>query len=160
LDDLTTATHCHTTYSDGKHSVAEMVRGAAELGYDAITITDHSANATYANGLDLARMREQAGEIAALANPEARVLRGTAADIFADGTLDVPPEMIDELDVIIASVHQRYKLDEAGTTSRLVAAMRLPYFKIWGHPFGRLVLRRDPIAVRFADVLDAMAESP
>lgn len=159
LEDLTTAFHCHTTYSDGKHTVAEMARAAAELGYGAITITDHSAAAGYANGLDLARLREQQAEIAGL-SPEARILRGTEADILADGSIDVPPELVPELDVIIASVHQRYGLDEDGHTARLIAAMRQPYFKIWGHALGRMVLRRDPIAVRLDDVLDAIAESP
>lgn len=159
LDDLTVATHCHTTYSDGKNTVAEMVRAAAELGFDAITITDHSAAASYASGLDLARLREQGVEIAGLVDPEARILRGTEADILADGTIDVPPEIVGELDLVIASVHQRYKLDEAGQTDRLVAAMRQPFFKIWGHALGRLVLRRDPIPVRLDDVLDAAAEA-
>ena len=159
LDDLTAAFHCHTTYSDGKHTIAEMTRAAAERGFDAITITDHSAAASYAGGLDLAQLRAQAGEIAALEAPDARVLRGTEADILADGTIDVPPEMIGELDVVIASVHQRYKQDEDATTSRLIAAMRSPFFKIWGHALGRLVLRRDPIAVRLDEVLDALAES-
>jgi DNA polymerase (family 10) len=159
LDDLKIATHCHTTYSDGKNTVAEMVRAAAELGFDAITITDHSAAASYASGLDLTRLRAQAIEIAGLVDPEARVLRGTEADILADGRIDVPPELVGELDVIIASVHQRYKLDEDGTTARLIAAMQQPFFKIWGHALGRLVLRRDPIPVRLDEVLDAAAES-
>ncbi len=156
-DDLTTATHCHTTYSDGKGTIAEMVRAAAELGFAAITITDHSLAASYAGGLDLDRLREQAAEIAALVAPEARVLRGTEADINMDGSIDVPPGI--DLDVIIASVHQRFKLGEDDMTNRLVAAMRQPFFKIWGHALGRLVLRRDPINVRLDDVLDAVAES-
>ena len=160
IEDLTTATHCHTTYSDGKHSIAEMVLAAAELGFSAITITDHSAAASYAGGLDLAKLREQAAEIAGLANPEARILWGTEADILADGQIDVPGEIVPELDVIIASVHQRFSLDEDGMTNRIVTAMRQPFFKIWGHPFGRMVLRRDPIKLRYADVLDAAAESP
>jgi len=159
LDDLRTATHCHTTYSDGRNSVAEMVRAAAELGIDAITITDHSAAASYAGGLTAEKLREQAAEIASLVAPEARVLRGTEADILADGAIDVPAELIPELDVIIASVHQRFQLDEDAMTARLVAAMRQPFFKIWGHALGRLVLRRDPIKVRIDDVLDAAAES-
>jgi DNA polymerase (family 10) len=159
LDDLTAAFHCHTTYSDGKNTVGEMTRAAAELGFDAITITDHSAAATYASGLDLARLQEQAVEIAGLEAPDARILRGTEADILADGTIDVPPELVGELDVIIASVHQRYKQDEDATTNRLIAAMRAPYFKIWGHALGRLVLRREPIKVRLDEVLDAIAES-
>jgi DNA polymerase (family 10) len=137
-----------------------MVRAAAELGFGAITITDHSAAATYANGLDLAQLRAQHAEIAALVDPEARILRGTEADILEDGAIDVPPEMISELDVIIASVHQRHHLEQDGMTTRLITAMRQPFFKIWGHALGRLVLRRDPIDVRIDDVLDAIAESP
>ena len=159
--DLTTAFHCHTTYSDGKDSIEAMARAAHELGMQAITITDHSAAATYAGGLDADRLRAQAAEIAALAPAlPVRVLRGTEADILADGAIDVPGELVGELDVIIASVHQRYKLDEEATTARLVAAMRQPFFKVWGHALGRLVLRRDPVAVRLDDVLDAIAESP
>jgi len=159
LDDITTAFHCHTTWSDGKSSVAEMTQAAAELGFKAITITDHSAAASYASGLDLAKLREQHAEIAALPPQEARILRGTEADINADGTIDVPPEIIPELDLVIASVHQRFKLDVDAMTNRLVTAMRQPFFKIWGHALGRLVLRRDPIAVRIDDILDAVAES-
>jgi DNA polymerase (family X) len=159
LDDITTAFHCHTTYSDGKASIAEMAHAAAERGFDAITITDHSAAAAYAGGLDLAQLRAQLAEIDALVEPEARILRGTEADILADGAIDVPPELIGQLDVIIASVHQRYKLDRDATTARLITAMRQPFFKIWGHALGRLVMRRDPIDVRLDDVLDAIAES-
>lgn len=159
LDDITIASHCHTTESDGTNSLGEMIRGAAERGFQAITITDHSANASYARGLDLERLRAQAAEIHGLDHPDARVFHGTEADILADGAIDVPPEMIGKLDVIIASVHQRYKLDENGTTARLITAMKQPYFKIWGHPLGRLVLRRDPIAVRIDEVLDALAAS-
>ena len=157
-DDITTAFHCHTTWSDGKASVAEMAQAAAELGFQAITITDHSAAASYASGLDLAKLREQHAEIATL-TPEAKILRGTEADINADGSIDVPPEIVPELDLVIASVHQRFKLGVDDMTNRLVTAMRQPFFKIWGHALGRLVLRRDPIDVRIDDVLDAVAES-
>jgi DNA polymerase (family X) len=160
LDDITTAFHCHTTYSDGKGTISEMAHAAAELGFGAITITDHSAAATYASGLDLTQLRSQQAEIAGLVDPEVRVLHGTEADILADGAIDVPPELIAELDVIIASVHQRFHLDRDAMTDRLIAAMRQPYFKIWGHALGRLVLRRDPIDVRIDDILDAVAESP
>lgn len=160
LADLTCAFHCHTTYSDGKDSIEAMARAARELGMQAITITDHSAAASYASGIGAAGLRAQAAEIAALAAPPVRILRGTEADILVDGAIDVPAELIDELDVVIASVHQRYKLDEDGMTARVVTAMRQPFFKVWGHALGRLVMRRDPIAVRIDDVLDAIAESP
>ena len=159
LDDVTCAFHCHTTYSDGKASIGEMAHAAAELGFGAITITDHSAAATYASGLGLEQLRAQREEIAAISAPEVRIFHGTEADILADGTIDVPPEMISELDVIIASVHQRHHLDRDAMTQRLITAIRQPFFKIWGHALGRLVLRRDPIDVRLDDVLDAVAES-
>ncbi len=158
-DDLTCAVHCHTTYSDGRNTIAEMALAAAERGFAAITITDHSANAGYAGGLTADRLRAQHAEIAEL-QPTApvRIFHGTEADILADGTLDVPPDVLGELDLVIASVHQRYKLDEDAMTARLVAAMRQPHFKIWGHALGRLVMRRDPIPVRLDEVLDAAAE--
>jgi DNA polymerase (family 10) len=160
LDDVTTAFHCHTTYSDGKGTIAEMAHAAAELGFGAITITDHSAAATYARGLDLTQLRAQRAEIAALVDPGVRILHGTEADILADGAIDVPHELIPELEVIIASVHQRHQLGPDEMTARLITAMRQPFFKIWGHALGRLLLRRDPIDVRIDDVLDAIAESP
>ena len=160
LDDITTAFHCHTTYSDGKGTIAEMAQAAAERGFHAITITDHSAAASYAGGLNLAQLRAQHAEIQGMVDPEVRILHGTEADILANGAIDVPDEMVSELDVIIASVHQRHHLDQDAMTSRLLVAMRQPYFKIWGHALGRLVLRRDPINVRVDDVLDAVAESP
>ena len=161
LEDVTTAFHCHTTYSDGKDTIEAMARAAGELGMRAITITDHSAAASYAGGIGVDGLRAQAAEIAELRDrlPVA-ILRGTEADILADGAIDVPPELIADLDVIIASVHNRYKLDEAAMTARLVAAMRRPFFKVWGHALGRLVMRRDPIAVRLDEILDAIAESP
>jgi DNA polymerase (family 10) len=161
LADITTAFHCHTTYSDGKDSIEAMARAAAELGMRAITITDHSAAASYAGGIGADGLRAQAAEVTALHGQlPVRVLRGTEADILADGAIDAPTELLGELELVIASIHQRHKLDEAAMTARLVTAMRQPFFKVWGHPLGRLVLRREPIAVRLDDVLDAAAESP
>lgn len=162
LEDITCAFHCHTTYSDGKDSIEAMARAAGALGMQAITITDHSVAASYAGGIGADGLRAQHAEIAEI---EARglpvtILKGTEADILADGTIDVPMEVLDDLDLVIASVHQRYKLDVDGMTNRLVAAMRQPFFKVWGHALGRLVLRRDPIAVRLEEILDAITESP
>ena len=156
--DITTASHCHTTYSDGKHTIEQMAQAAAERGFHAITITDHSAAASYAGGLDADKLRAQTAEIRAM-TPPIRILRGTEADILADGTIDVPLDQVKGLDLVIASVHQRYKLDEDGMTRRLVTAMRQPFFKIWGHALGRLVLKRDPIAVRLDEIFDAISES-
>lgn len=159
IADITGAVHCHTTYSDGKHSIAQMAHAAEERGLSFLTITDHSSAAHYAGGLDDARLREQWREIeAAQAATAVRLVRGTESDILPDGELDFAPETLRELEIVIASVHNRHKLDEEGMTRRLVNAMRQPVFKIWGHALGRLVLRRDPLACRFDEVLDAVVE--
>lgn len=161
IADVRGAVHCHTTHSDGKHSIAHMAHAAEERGLDFLTITDHSGSAHYAGGLDDARLREQWAEIAAAqADAKVRLIRGTESDILADGSLDFAPETLRDLEIVIASIHNRHKLDEDGMTRRLVNAMRQPIFKVWGHALGRLVLRRDPIACRFDEVLDAIAESP
>jgi DNA polymerase (family 10) len=159
-DDLRGLVHCHTFYSDGKHSVEEMARGAEELGMEYITITDHSPTAHYAGGLDEDRLKQQWEDIdRAQEKVKVRLLRGTESDILADGALDYPDRVLERLDVVIASIHNRYKMGEDEMTRRLVRAMRLPVFKIWGHALGRYVRSRPPIACRVEEVLDAAAES-
>ena len=166
LDALVTASdlqglvHCHTTYSDGRHTVEEMARAADARGVTYMTITDHSPTASYAGGLTIDRLKRQWDEIARVQETVAvRLLRGTESDILADGGLDYPDEVLEKLDVIIASIHGRYRMDAAAMTSRLDRAMRLPLFKIWGHALGRLILRRPPIACDVEAVLDAVAAS-
>jgi DNA polymerase (family 10) len=160
-NDVRGAVHCHTTYSDGKNSVEEMAQAALELGFDYITITDHSGAAHYAGGLTLDRLRAQWDEIDAVQQRVGiRILKGTEADILADGALDWPDAVLEQLDVVIASVHQRHKLDEDEMTRRLVRAMRAPIFKIWGHALGRLLGSREPFACRIEEVLDAIAAAP
>jgi len=88
-----------------------------------------------------------------------KLLRGTESDILKEGALDYPDRILEQFDVIIASIHNRYKLDEENMTRRLVTAMKNPLFKIWGHPLGRLVQRRPPIACRVEEILDVIAES-
>jgi len=152
--------HCHTNYSDGKHTVEEMARAAEELGMEYITITDHSPTAHYAGGLNEDRLRRQWDDIArAQEKVKVRLLRGTESDILADGALDYPDRILAQLDVVIASIHNRYRMGEDEMTRRLVHAMRLPVFKIWGHALGRYVRSRPPIACRVEEVLDAAAES-
>ena len=149
LADVTTAFHCHTTYSDGKDSIEAMARAAAELGMQAITITDHSAAASYAGGLDAdepARPGRRDRRRCAICRCGSCAAPRPTSSPTARSTCR--RELVGELDLVIASVHQRYKLDEDAMTKRLVTAMRQPFFKIWGHALGRLVLRRDPIAVR------------
>lgn len=161
LSDLRGAVHCHTLYSDGKHSVEAMARAAQALGLEYITITDHSPTAHYAGGLSIERLHQQWAEIDEVQRRvDIRILRGTESDIRASGELDYPHEVLSQMDITIASIHSRYRQDEEAMTRRLVTAMRLPLFKIWGHALGRLVMSRDPIPVRFDDVLDAVCDGP
>ena len=160
VEDVQGLVHCHTHYSDGKNSVEEMARGADALGMKYMTITDHSPTAFYANGLPLDRLHRQWDDIAkAQEKVTVRLLRGTESDILADGSLDYPDEVLGQLDVIVASVHNRHKMDADQMTRRIVAAMRRPQFKIWGHALGRYVLTRPPFAVHMEKILDAVAES-
>jgi len=159
-DDVRGLVHCHTRYSDGRNTVEEMARAAEALGMDYITITDHSPTASYAGGLTLDRLRRQWDEIARVQESvRVTILRGTESDILADGSLDYPDAVLEQLDVIVASIHTRHKMDSDQMTRRLVRAMRLPYFKVWGHALGRLVGRRPPIECRLEEVLDAAAAS-
>jgi DNA polymerase (family 10) len=160
VDDVQGLVHCHTHYSDGKNSVEEMARGAEALGMKYMTITDHSPTAHYAGGLPLDRLKRQWEDIArAQEKVKVRLLRGTESDILADGSLDYPDEVLDQLDVIVASVHNRHKMDADQMTRRIVTAMRRPQFKIWGHALGRYVLTRPPFAVHMETILDAVVES-
>ncbi len=160
LDDIRGMTHCHTTYSDGRNSVAEMAREAEAMGMQYLTITDHSPAAFYASGVDIDRLQRQWDEIARVQETtKVRLLRGTESDILEDGALDYPDRILERLDIVIASIHSRLKMDSATMTRRLVNAMKQPVFKIWGHALGRLVLKRDPIACDVEAVLDAVAES-
>lgn len=160
IEDIQGLVHCHTHYSDGKNSVEEMARGADALGMKYMTITDHSPTAHYAGGLPLDRLERQWEDIArAQEKVEVRLLRGTESDILADGALDYPDAVLEQLDVIVASVHNRYKMDADQMTRRIVNAMRRPQFKIWGHALGRYVLTRPSFAVHMDEILDAVAES-
>jgi DNA polymerase (family 10) len=158
--DIKGIVHCHTTYSDGIHTLEAMVRGAEEMGMKYITITDHSPTAIYANGLKLDRLKRQWDEIDEVQEKVSiKILRGTESDIIASGALDYPDAVLEKLDVIVASIHARYKMDSAKMTERITTAMRQPVFKIWGHGLGRLLQRRPPFECDVERILDVIAES-
>lgn len=160
LDDVKGMVHCHTTYSDGKHRLEEMVRGAEAMGMKYITITDHSPTAFYANGVKLDDLRRQWDEIDELQGQvKIKILRGTESDILADGRLDYPDDILEQFDVIVASIHSRYKMNAEKMTERVITAMRQPVFKIWGHALGRLIERRPPFECDVERILDVIAES-
>jgi DNA polymerase (family X) len=160
LDDIKGMVHCHTTYSDGKHTVEQMVGAAEAMGMKYITITDHSPTAFYAGGLkveDLYRQWDEIDEVQS--KTKIKILRGTESDILADGNLDYPERILEQMDCIVASVHARYKMDSRKMTERIVNAMRQPVFKIWGHALGRLLQRRPPFECDVERILDVIAES-
>ena len=160
LSDIRGMVHCHTNYSDGKHTVEEMARGADALGMSYLTITDHSPAAFYAGGLKEEQLYRQWDEIDYVQEKvRVKLLRGTESDILASGALDYSDRILDQLDVIIASIHSRYRIDESQMTERITTAMRQPWFKIWGHALGRLIQHRPPFNCRMEEILDAIAES-
>src|SRR5260370_14866653 len=152
--------HCHSTWSDGKASIEEMVRAAQALGAEFITITDHSRAAHYANGLDPERLKRQWDEIAQVQErfPHFRTFRGSDVDILEEGGLDWPDEILDELDVVICSVHQRFKLDEPRQTERIRRALQHPKCAIWGHPTARYLGDHQPKTPRCEDSIALAAE--
>ncbi|PYN87938.1 MAG: DNA polymerase/3'-5' exonuclease PolX [Candidatus Rokuibacteriota bacterium] len=157
-EDLKGLVHCHTVYSDGQDTVEQMARAADALGMEYMTITDHSPSAAYAGGLSVDRLKTQWEEIARVQERvSVKLLRGTESDILADGSLDYPDAILEQLDVVIASIHRRHRMDANQMTERLVRTMALPCFKIWGHALGRLILSRPPVECRVEEVLDAAA---
>lgn len=160
LDDVQGMVHCHTTYSDGRDSIEAMARAALERGMKYITITDHSPSAHYAGGVTLDRLKEQWDEIAAVQERvPIRILRGTESDILSDGALDFPDAVLEQFDVVIASIHARHRMDRAKMTERIERAMLLPFFKIWGHALGRILNHRAPFDCDVPRVLDALARA-
>jgi DNA polymerase (family 10) len=158
--DIRGLVHCHTVYSDGQHTIEQMARAADALGMEYVTITDHSPSASYAGGLTVDRLKAQWDEIARVQETvSVRLLRGTESDILADGSLDYPDSILEQLDVVIASIHRRHRMDVNQMTERLTRTMALPCFKIWGHALGRLINSRPPVECRVEEVLDVAAAS-
>ncbi|MBI4238982.1 MAG: DNA polymerase/3'-5' exonuclease PolX [Deltaproteobacteria bacterium] len=158
-DDLQGVFHCHTTYSDGRATLAEMADAAAERGFRYLGVTDHSQSVTYARGLEPARVREQWREIERLnTNGKIRIYKGTEVDILKDGALDYPDELLRGFDFVIASVHTHFTLTRDEMTARVIRALRHPAVRVLGHPTGRLLLSREPFAVDLEAVLRVAGE--
>jgi putative hydrolase len=136
--------HLHSDWSDGGATIEAMARKAAELGHRYLALTDHSPKLTVAHGLEPERLEEQLGVVERLNRELApfRVLTGIEVDILEDGALDQEPDLLAELDVVVASVHSKLRMDEQPMTDRMVAAMADANTDILGHCTGRLVLGR------------------
>jgi DNA polymerase (family 10) len=163
--DLKGSLHNHSTWSDGHNRPDDIARHMEDLGFEYWAITDHSKSSFQANGLDAARLRQQLKEIKAINARLAdegrrfRLLTGVEVDILAGGKLDLPDTLLAELDVVVASAHQRLSQSEAETTRRLITALQNPHVDILGHLTGRLLLEREPYPVDQRAVIDACADT-
>jgi len=160
-DDLAGLVHAHTRDSDGQATILEMAQAAGQRGACYLTITDHSRSAGYAGGLSVERLQAQWEEIAQVQAlvPEVSLLKGSEVDILEDGTLDFPDEVLSKLDVVIASIHSRFKMDEEAMTARLLKALDNPFVDVLAHPTGRLIGKRPPYAFKLETVLDRAARN-
>jgi DNA polymerase (family X) len=159
--DIRGVLHCHSDWSDGKSTIAEMAAAAHERGWSYIGITDHSQAAFYAGGLTRERVLAQHEEIDALnasGSAPVRVLKGVECDILADGALDYDDDLLNRFDYVIGSVHSRFAMDRETMTARVLRALDDPRLTILGHPTGRLLLSREPYAIDLDAVIAKAGE--
>ena len=160
LSDIRGDVHMHTVETDGRNTIEEMAEAARERGYEYMAITDHSKNLAFANGLTderalahIARIREVGKKTKGI-----RIFAGIEVDILGDGSLDLSDSVLEQMDIVIASVHSQFNQDRAAMTERLLKAIANPNTSLIGHPTGRLLLRRDAYQFDFDAILKAAAE--
>jgi len=157
--------HGHTTWSDGKSSVAEMAEAARRRGYRYWAVTDHSVGLGVTRGVDAEALLEQRREIDAVNQNytalgiDFRLIQGTEVEVLGDGELGLPDEVLASLDVVVASIHSGLRQDRQRITERCLKAVHNPYVDILGHPTGRLLGRRAPSDLDLDQVLMACAET-
>jgi DNA polymerase (family 10) len=152
--------HTHTEWSDGHNSIEDLAHAAQAMGYEYIAITEHSAGRGIAHGLGIERLREQVVEIKALNRRLSgiRVLTGIEVDIRADGSLDLPHEILSELDIVTAAVHSAMNQSEEKMTQRVMKAIENPDVDVIAHPTCRLIGEREPVAIDLEAVFRAAAK--
>jgi DNA polymerase (family 10) len=159
-DDLQGDVHMHTIETDGRNTIEEMAEAARAHGYKYMAITDHSKNLAFANGLDDKRAVEHIQRIHA-ANEKMEgitIFAGVEVDILADGALDLSDSVLEQMDIVIASVHSHFNQSSAEMTDRLLKAVSNPNTSLLGHPTGRLLLRRDAYSFDVDAVLKSAAQ--
>jgi DNA polymerase (family 10) len=160
LEEIRGDLHCHTTWSDGRASVEEMARAALDRGYEYLAICDHTPAVGAVTGLTPDDVRRQAEEIAAANERLApfRILRGIECDILPDGRLDLPDDVLADLDWVQASVHGGQRMPRREMTARVEAALRNPYVSCLSHPKGRYINRRPENALDLERVFEVALE--
>ncbi|MEM0342644.1 MAG: DNA polymerase/3'-5' exonuclease PolX [Thermoplasmata archaeon] len=161
-EDIRGDLHVHTDWSDGAGSIEQMADAAIALGYEYLAITDHTQSLKIANGLTPERLADQVKAVRRLQDRLGKrltLLAGTEVDIKADGSLDLPRTALKELDIIVGSVHSRFRMEKSEMTERVVKAIESGWIDVLGHPTGRIIGARDPYELDFDRVLEAARES-
>lgn len=160
LEDIRGDLHSHTKATDGRNTIKEMADAAKDHGYDYLAITDHSKRVRMAKGLDAKKLADQIKAIDHLNGKLTgiRLLKSIEVDILKDGSLDLPDDILKELDLTVCSVHYHQNLDREKQTKRILRAMDNPYFNILAHPTGRLINERAPYEVDIEKILKAAKE--
>lgn len=160
LEDIRGDLQMHSTWSDGKASVEEMARSCLERGYEYFALTDHSQAMAMVQGLTPERAREQWAEIEQVQElvPGIRILKSVEVDILKDGSLDMPDDVLEQLDVLVISVHSFMDQNKKTMTDRVLRAMQHPSADILAHPTGRIINRREPFELDVEAVLEAAAD--
>jgi len=155
LKELRGDLHVHTKATDGHNTLSEMAAAARAHGLDYIAITEHSRRLTVAHGLDVKRLRQQMQAIDKL-NAQLKditLLKGIEVDILEDGSLDLPDDVLGELDIVVGAVHSQFKLARSKQTTRILKAMDHPHFTVLAHPSGRLIDQREPYDVDMLKII-------
>ena len=153
--------HCHSTWSDGIHSIKQMAQTAIGIGYQYLGISDHTKFLKVSNGLNEKQLAQQKKEIdkfnckLKIENCKFRILQGCEANILNNGLIDIKDEALKKLDYVMAGIHSSFKMPKAKMTERLIRAMKNPNINIIVHPFGRVLKRRDEYEVDFEKILRA-----
>ncbi|MGD2053047.1 MAG: DNA polymerase/3'-5' exonuclease PolX [Gammaproteobacteria bacterium] len=160
LHDIRGDLHCHTSATDGHHSLQQMARAAADRGYQYLSVNDHSRHVAVANGLNSKRLLEQIRQIDKLneKHDDITMLKSIEVDILEDGSLDLPDSVLKELDFTVCSVHYKFDLSRQKQTERILRAMDNRCFSILAHPTGRLINQREPYEIDLVKIMEAALE--
>ena len=157
LEDLKGDLHVHSDWTDGKNTIQEMAHAAKKRGYQYIAVCDHSPNVGITNGLQPERLYLQIEQIKKLNRKfkNFKILTGIEVDIKSNSELDLPDDVLEELDLVVAAVHTSFNQPEAGMTRRIIKAVENPNVDIIAHPTGRLIGKREPYQVDMDKLMDA-----
>jgi DNA polymerase (family 10) len=160
LDDIRGDLHLHSKWTDGNSTILEMVRACKERGYQYCAITDHSKAVRVAGGLNAEGFKRQREEIEQAREkvPGITVFTGCEVDILPDGSLDLPDDLLDKLEVVVAAVHSKMDMPQSEMTKRVLKALAQPAVNILAHPTGRLINQREPFAIDLERIFHAAKE--